>query len=514
MRIRRRRPFHSTSSCSRSASVRQRHGSDGHARVGGGGLEDRLRGGRACRRPCPPRRCRRCRPAGGGRRSRAGGRSGRARVRVARRAPCRARAPTWPHGSSLSLEAAASAAPARAASPRTSARRPARERSGASPAVGRPADDDRSPRRCSGGGAPRTRPRGDGGVERTRGRAGELELRRSALAARDQRPGPVGRKVDQQDAAEAVGFRSALALGVGGGLKGHGLILPGNRVVIHGSAPRPQADWHFPVSVRWSQHARARRRPPRCGALASRGRLPRRSRATARPASTSGAPRSTASPQPSRRCMRCSPTTSASARPASISTATATATSSAAASLRTLLGDYARRPPELVRLRATARRESRASPCRGRASTSRTPAPSRSTPSARAARSASTSSSTGRSSRASTSRSASSRRPRSRRCARSRTTSSRTRSWPAGRGRRPTSRRAEKASRLPLDRFDVSLHPDEPAALLRTAWSTEEPAQWRLTDLSDAASGYLAAVAIRDDGFGPLAFEPATEESR
>ena len=67
---------------------------------------------------------------------------------------------------------------------------------------------------------------------------------------------------------------------------------------------------------------------------------------------------------------------------------------------------------------------------------------------------------------------------------------------------------------LPLDRFDVSLHPDEPAALLRTAWSTEEPAQWRFTDLSDAASGYLAAVAIRDDGFGPLAFEPATEESR
>jgi 4'-phosphopantetheinyl transferase len=67
---------------------------------------------------------------------------------------------------------------------------------------------------------------------------------------------------------------------------------------------------------------------------------------------------------------------------------------------------------------------------------------------------------------------------------------------------------------LPLDRFDVSLHPDEPAALLRTAWSAEEPAQWRLTDLSDAASGYLAAVAIRDDGFDPLAFEPATEESR
>ena len=67
---------------------------------------------------------------------------------------------------------------------------------------------------------------------------------------------------------------------------------------------------------------------------------------------------------------------------------------------------------------------------------------------------------------------------------------------------------------LPFDRFDVSVHPDEPAALLRSALSEEVPAEWRLTDLSDAASGYLAAVAIRDDGFGPLAFEPATEESR
>jgi 4'-phosphopantetheinyl transferase len=67
---------------------------------------------------------------------------------------------------------------------------------------------------------------------------------------------------------------------------------------------------------------------------------------------------------------------------------------------------------------------------------------------------------------------------------------------------------------LPLDRFDVSLHPDEPPALLRTAWSAQEPTEWRLVDLSDVAFGYLAALAIRDDGFGPITFEPATEETR
>lgn len=53
---------------------------------------------------------------------------------------------------------------------------------------------------------------------------------------------------------------------------------------------------------------------------------------------------------------------------------------------------------------------------------------------------------------------------------------------------------------LPLDSFDVSLLPDAPAALLRTAWSAAEPAQWCLKDLSDASRCYVAAIAMRSDG--------------
>src|SRR5207302_1414642 len=37
---------------------------------------------------------------------------------------------------------------------------------------------------------------------------------------------------------------------------------------------------------------------------------------------------------------------------------------------------------------------------------------------------------------------------------------------------------------LPLDSFDVTLAPDSPAALLRTAWCGEEPDRWCLRDLS------------------------------
>jgi 4'-phosphopantetheinyl transferase len=50
---------------------------------------------------------------------------------------------------------------------------------------------------------------------------------------------------------------------------------------------------------------------------------------------------------------------------------------------------------------------------------------------------------------------------------------------------------------LPLDSFDVTLAASEPAALLRTAWSDEEPSEWWLQDLSDAARSYVAAVALR-----------------
>jgi 4'-phosphopantetheinyl transferase len=54
---------------------------------------------------------------------------------------------------------------------------------------------------------------------------------------------------------------------------------------------------------------------------------------------------------------------------------------------------------------------------------------------------------------------------------------------------------------LALDSFDVTLAPGIPAALLRTAWCTEEPGQWRLQDVSDRKAGYIAAVAIRSDGW-------------
>jgi 4'-phosphopantetheinyl transferase len=53
---------------------------------------------------------------------------------------------------------------------------------------------------------------------------------------------------------------------------------------------------------------------------------------------------------------------------------------------------------------------------------------------------------------------------------------------------------------LPLDSFDVTLAPGQPAALTRTAWSADEPEQWRLMDLTDPAAGYVAAVAMRGDG--------------
>ncbi|MEA2249088.1 MAG: 4-phosphopantetheinyl transferase [Solirubrobacteraceae bacterium] len=51
---------------------------------------------------------------------------------------------------------------------------------------------------------------------------------------------------------------------------------------------------------------------------------------------------------------------------------------------------------------------------------------------------------------------------------------------------------------LPLDAFDVTLGPDRACALLRTAWSSEEPGHWRLVDLSDPSRGYVAALAARD----------------
>jgi 4'-phosphopantetheinyl transferase len=50
---------------------------------------------------------------------------------------------------------------------------------------------------------------------------------------------------------------------------------------------------------------------------------------------------------------------------------------------------------------------------------------------------------------------------------------------------------------LALDSFDVTLAPGQPAALVRTAWSSSEPRKWCLIDLSDVPGGYVAAVAVR-----------------
>jgi len=54
---------------------------------------------------------------------------------------------------------------------------------------------------------------------------------------------------------------------------------------------------------------------------------------------------------------------------------------------------------------------------------------------------------------------------------------------------------------LALDSFDVTLTPDAPAALLRTAWCSEEPRRWQIQDLSDPQAGYIAAVALRGYGW-------------
>jgi 4'-phosphopantetheinyl transferase len=54
---------------------------------------------------------------------------------------------------------------------------------------------------------------------------------------------------------------------------------------------------------------------------------------------------------------------------------------------------------------------------------------------------------------------------------------------------------------LALDSFDVTLAPDTPAALLRTAWCSEEWRHWSMEDLSDSRAGYVAAVAMRGNGW-------------
>lgn len=54
---------------------------------------------------------------------------------------------------------------------------------------------------------------------------------------------------------------------------------------------------------------------------------------------------------------------------------------------------------------------------------------------------------------------------------------------------------------LALDSFDVSLEPGHPAVLRRIAFSGEDPAQWRIQDLSDSKGQFIAAVATRSTGW-------------
>jgi 4'-phosphopantetheinyl transferase len=48
---------------------------------------------------------------------------------------------------------------------------------------------------------------------------------------------------------------------------------------------------------------------------------------------------------------------------------------------------------------------------------------------------------------------------------------------------------------IPLNQFDVSLSPSEPAVLLRTQWDSQEAAQWALHDLNPGED-YAGAIAI------------------
>jgi 4'-phosphopantetheinyl transferase len=58
----------------------------------------------------------------------------------------------------------------------------------------------------------------------------------------------------------------------------------------------------------------------------------------------------------------------------------------------------------------------------------------------------------------------------------------------------------------PLDQFDVSLAPGEPAALLRTHADPQEAARWSLQALAPG-SGYVAAVAAEGHGWQVICWE-------
>jgi 4'-phosphopantetheinyl transferase len=53
---------------------------------------------------------------------------------------------------------------------------------------------------------------------------------------------------------------------------------------------------------------------------------------------------------------------------------------------------------------------------------------------------------------------------------------------------------------LPLDQFDVSLAPEEPAAILGTQWDPSEASRWSLQELTPGP-GYVAALAVEGHGW-------------
>ncbi len=57
-----------------------------------------------------------------------------------------------------------------------------------------------------------------------------------------------------------------------------------------------------------------------------------------------------------------------------------------------------------------------------------------------------------------------------------------------------------KGVSIPLDRFEVSLRPGEPAALLSTAWHRAEASRWSLHDLHPAL-GYAGALCVEGHGW-------------
>jgi 4'-phosphopantetheinyl transferase len=73
----------------------------------------------------------------------------------------------------------------------------------------------------------------------------------------------------------------------------------------------------------------------------------------------------------------------------------------------------------------------------------------------------------------------------------------------AGPGRRLTVKARGEGLSLPLHRFEVSVAPGDPAALLASADDTREPSRWSLRELAPGA-GYAAALAVDGHGWRPL----------